>query len=93
VQAAIVLRCIKFRLRWPDLYIDDIARWTETFSENLGCLEEDGWDRLVSLRNRCVPEAAQGDEEHRIAEQLGDFAVSLVKAIAARLGAKESGQS
>lgn len=86
-QACIILRCLKFRLRWPDLDTTRMAKWAGTLPEDLVTrIPACGWKPLLSLRDRCVPESFRGRDELSIAVELGPAAVRLIEEIRNRDG-------
>jgi hypothetical protein len=84
-QACILLRTLKFRLRWPDLDVDAIRIWAAELGELNSRIREDRWQFLVGLRQRCVPHGCRGkDEELRAAGDISPVAASLVEEIRRR---------
>ena len=83
-QAAVLLRCLKFRLRWPDLDVDAIAKWADGLPENfLSEIHETRWEFLKGLHGRCVTEGTLDADEFAAAKEIGPVAVRLVEQIRA----------
>jgi hypothetical protein len=84
-QAAIILRCIKFRLRWSDLDITEMGKWVRRLPNNVVTrIPETGWHQLVSFRRRCVSSHHRGRDELVVATELGPVARQLIEEIQAR---------
>lgn len=79
VRAEVLLRGLKFRLRWSTEEVDDepLRAWARALpSDLLSSLDEGAWDRLAGLWIQCVPDPgapALGETVHR----LGPVAVEL----------------
>jgi Poly A polymerase head domain len=83
-QASIILRCLKFRLRWPELDITAMVEWINDLTGDLVTqIPESKRKGLVSKRNRCVPREFRGTHELAIAAEFGEKAVRLVEQIQA----------
>jgi hypothetical protein len=79
------LRCLKFRLRWPDLDLREASRWADAVPGDLvRLIPPDRWSLLVQVRNRCVPEPDKGASELAIAAELGSTPRQLIEAIQAQ---------
>jgi hypothetical protein len=84
-RACIILRCLKFRLRWPDLELREAASWAQALPDDLVTLiPTDRWNLLAQVRNRCVPERDRGARELAIATALGSAPRALIEALQAR---------
>jgi len=85
-QACIILRCVKFKLRWPELDITEIGNQVKLFPDDLVAqIPETEWNqRIVSMRKWCVPSRHRGGDELAIAEELGRAAVDLIERLQAR---------
>jgi hypothetical protein len=84
-QATVLLRCLKFRLRWPDLNVEAIAEWAGGLPVNLvSRIPRDGWEFLKGLHGRCIPQRTPEADEFAAAKEIGPVAVCLVEEIHAR---------
>jgi hypothetical protein len=84
--AGIVVRSLKFRLRYQEI---DISRMVEWIGDHLpddvaARISEPDWKLLVGLRRRAVLPALNGHDELTVAGQFGQKAVRLVQEIKAR---------
>jgi hypothetical protein len=80
--AAIILRCLKFRIRWRHVELAQVRAWVGGLPGTLAAeVPKDSWGMLTWLRKRCVPAEIRGAEELSLAEELGPAAVGLVKAL------------
>ncbi len=83
-QAKILLRCLKFRLRWPDLDVAPIAEWADGLPADLVArIPATRWEFLTGLHRRCVPKQVQDADELAAAKEIGPAAVRLVEHIRA----------
>jgi hypothetical protein len=81
-QASVILRCVKFRLRWPELDIAEISVWAAGLPEDTVVrIPAARWEFLTGLHRRCVPERHRGEDELAAAEEIGPVAVRLVEQI------------
>lgn len=85
-QACIILRCVKFKLRWPELDTTAVADWVKLLPEDLAArIPGTDWDqRIVTTRKRCIPSRHTGNDELAIATELGPPAVRLIVQLQAR---------
>lgn len=83
--ACIILRCIMFQLRWPDLNIAEMAQRIGNLPGDLDSrIPEHKWKLLLSLRSRSIPGTFRGADELRLAAELGPVAVRLIETIQQR---------
>ncbi|MFE5239693.1 MULTISPECIES: hypothetical protein [unclassified Streptomyces] len=86
-QACVILRCLKFRLRWPEADTARAAKWVGALPADLtGRIPADGWPRVRAARESCVPVGDRGERESAIAHEFGPAAASLVRTIQERTG-------
>jgi hypothetical protein len=79
-QACVILRSLKFRLRWPDLDITEISAWAAVLPADLTRrIPGDRWGFLAGLRRRCIPERHRGEAELSTARAIGPVALCLVQ--------------
>lgn len=79
-QACVILRCLKFRFRWGDLDMTEIAAWAGGLGEDLvGRVPAHKWKSLAGMRNRCVPGQHKGPDELSAAAEIGPVAVRLIE--------------
>jgi hypothetical protein len=84
-QACVILRCLKFRLRWPDLEMREAASWAAALHADLiKRIDPDQWNLLGQIRNWCVPQSDQGGPELEVATELGDIPRQLIKELQTR---------
>ena len=85
-QACIILRCVKFKLRWPELDITAVADRVKLLPDDLVArIPGTDWDqRIVRMRKRCIPSRHRGSDELAIAKELGRPAVCLIVQLQAR---------
>jgi hypothetical protein len=84
-QACVILRCLKFRFRWPELNIAEISAWAAGLPPDLAsCIPEERWRFLTGLRRRSVPERHRGADELSVAREFGPAALSLIEQIHAQ---------
>jgi hypothetical protein len=84
-QACVILRCLKFRLRWPDLDVAGVAAWAAGLPADLiSRVPEDRFRFLDGLRCRCVPQRHRGVDERAAAREIGPAALRLVDELLAR---------
>ncbi|GAA1017737.1 hypothetical protein GCM10009556_066270 [Acrocarpospora pleiomorpha] len=77
-RAQVILRGLKFKIRWPDADMTEMATWVGSLPANLAeRIPEDRWPRLHRMWRRCVPEEHR-DEAVKVAERLGSAADRLV---------------
>ena len=70
--ACIILRCVKFKLRWPEFDITEIRRWVQGLPDDLaGRIPASRRRWIVTMRLHCVPEPDRGAPELAIAAELG----------------------
>jgi hypothetical protein len=84
--ACIILRCMKFRLRYQEVDISPIVAWigeklTDDFTSGI---TESGWKRLVLARRWSVLPGLNGYDEVTVAAEFGPKAARLVREIRAR---------
>lgn len=86
-QACVIFRCLKFRLRWPEVETVKAAAWIGALPADFADrIPADGWPRVNAARETCVPVRDRGARESGIAHELGPAAASLVKTIQERTG-------
>jgi poly(A) polymerase len=84
-QAAVLLRCLKFKLRWPDLDVTAISAWAVGLpADFVTRIPADRWTFLVGLRVRCVPAQHSREDEMAAAVRIAPAAARLIKRIRAR---------
>jgi hypothetical protein len=83
-QACVILRCVKFKLRWPELDITEMRRWVQGLPDDLaGRIPPARRRWIVTMRRHCVPEPDRGGAELAIAVELGPTAVRLIEELQA----------
>jgi Poly A polymerase head domain len=81
-QAAVLLRCLKFRLRWPDLDVAEISAWAAGLpGDPVARVPEARWAFLTGLHGRCVPQRHRGADELAAAREIGPVAVRLLERV------------
>jgi hypothetical protein len=84
-QACIILRIVKFKLRWPDLDITQVAGWVRDLPGDLvERIPPTEWDRIITMRERCVQPEHMGGAELAVAGELGPVAKRLIAELQAR---------
>jgi hypothetical protein len=85
-QAAIILRCLKFRLRSREIDITPIVAWIrdELPDDFVTRIPEQGWKRLAATRRWGVLPELNGREEIAAAGELGPKAARLLREIRKR---------
>jgi hypothetical protein len=84
-RACIILRIVKFKLRWPDLDITQVAGWVKDLPGDLvERIPQTEWDRIITTRERCVQPEHRGDPEMTVAGELGPVAKRLIAELQAR---------
>jgi hypothetical protein len=80
--AVLILRAVKFRLRWPDSLVGALREKFGRLPADLTAhVTDDRWALLRRLREKYVKPEYRGEAELRVAEQLGAAAVDLVRAL------------
>jgi poly(A) polymerase len=81
--ASIILRCMKFRLRYQEIDISRIVTWiVEKLPDDLTVgITEPGWKRLVLARRWSVLPELNGHDEVMVAGEFGPKAARLVREI------------
>ncbi|WP_431914840.1 hypothetical protein [Nonomuraea jabiensis] len=80
-QAKVVIRAVKFAVRWPDADVSELAAWARRhLADAAGELPADVRRRLRGFWGRCVPKE-QTAQALRAAERLGPAAVELIQAV------------
>ncbi|MFE5138436.1 hypothetical protein ACFRDV_12280 [Streptomyces fagopyri] len=83
--ACVILRCLKFCLRWPDADIGFAAEWIGALPADLAArVPEEGWPRILTTWAACVPPLHRVTGQADLAARLGPVAVALVAAIQER---------
>ncbi|MGS2641080.1 hypothetical protein [Streptosporangium sp. LJ11] len=92
-QACIIMRYLKFRLRWGDVDADGVRRWVDGLPAGLPFrIPEADWPLLLKVRDKCLPASLSPAEQLGLAEELrlsekrGTVAEDLVKALQDRAG-------
>lgn len=79
-HAGVLLRCMKFVWRWPTADRTNIVNWARALPEDLAVrLPPDSLRKLASLREEAIPHQHRGQDELRLAHELGRGAFDLVK--------------
>lgn len=80
-RAKVVIRAVKFAVRWPDADVSELAAWARRhLADAAGELPADVRRRLRGFWGRCVP-MEQTAQALRAAERLGPAAVALIQAV------------
>ena len=82
-QACVILRCLKFLLRWPGLDVDGISAWAARLPGDLVTeIPEARRPLLIGFRDRCIPQQYRGTRKlDAAARQIGPVAERLLEQI------------
>ncbi|MFD9006583.1 hypothetical protein ACFV0T_37525 [Streptomyces sp. NPDC059582] len=83
--ACVILRCLKFGLRWPDADIDGATKWIGGLPADLTArIPAEGWPRILTTWASCVQPRHRDTGQKDLARRLGPVAAALVAAILER---------